>query len=250
MNRTRYSMIEIGVQELSIASPCPYAHRCRVLGLTITDLTGLFHAVLALQHYAQAPELHEDTMFAIQASGACFTARPLSLASIFRCLVHYANGYGETRSRLYDRIAEPDWRLSIEATELFAIVLSPIYPKTHHRYTEDSSLFLFQPEVLFTRFGITTGSRRATVSEAVRRRFELSGRPYCSAHVRGVPKALRMVLTSDGTGVKWWKCPLPEPVGPLWPPEGSAAYSPDQEGQPYSTAIVEHGGRTLRDQYR
>jgi hypothetical protein len=254
MSRIRYSIVEQGLQDLDIVSPCPYARRGRLLGVTITDPNRLFHAALALQHYARATDVHEEVMFAVRISGAIIADGPLSLAGVFRYLVHYANGPGESRSRLYDRLTDPGWRLSIGPTELFAIVLSPTYPNTHHRYTEDSSLFLFQPEALFTHFGITTGSRRATVSEAVSRRFERSGRPYRSAHVQGVPKALRIVLTLAGTGVEWWKCPLPAAVESLpkhLPPrEGSAAYFPPQEDRPYSTATVEHGGRTLQDQYR
>jgi hypothetical protein len=191
-------------------SPCPYAPRSvTTLGLSVTDVLSLRCAATLLQQYSRAIDLHETTMFAVQFATEVVPGGLRTLASLFRYIVHHANSTEGGRNQLYANILEPSWRLTVEDAKLFAIALSPLYPITHHRYTESESLLLFQPESLFTRFGITSGPSRIALSQTVAERFSRAGRPYISAHPHGVPKSLRIILTVGDVGIEWWKLPFP-----------------------------------------
>jgi FPC/CPF motif-containing protein YcgG len=148
-------------------------------------------------------------MFAVQVDLEATPDGVRSLASLFRYLVHYANSTRIARKTLYADILSPSWRLKVEGATLFAIALSPVYPATHHRHTEPASLLLFQPERLFTSFGITSSPARPAISRAVAKRFAQAGRPYSSAHLSGTPKSLRTVRTVEDNAVEWWTSPFP-----------------------------------------
>lgn len=202
----------IDVSDHLAVSPCPYARHdlANTLGLTLTTPDKLPYAARILRRYSQQPGLHSSSVFIVNLDIAGFPESIPSLAAIFRYLVHSANSTQFARNRLYSGILEPQWRLTIENAAFFAIVLSPLYPATHHRYTRPTSLFLFQPESLFTALGVTTGPSRFRLSRAVEKRFSTAGRPYASAHKKNTPKSQRIVLTDEGEPIAWWRLSLPE----------------------------------------
>jgi YqcI/YcgG family len=200
----------INITSHSAASLCPYArHKMLTVGMVLNSSVKLPYAAELLRKYSRASGLHSSSMFAIELDTANSPEGVGSLARVFRYLVHNANSTSSGRYNLYMNILEPSWRLTIEDTAFFAIILSPLYPATHHRYTEPSSLILFQPESLFTALGITNGPSRSRLSQVVSRQFASAGRPYTSAHMRNVPKSLRVVLANDGDPIEWWKLPFP-----------------------------------------
>jgi hypothetical protein len=208
MSSTPLPVVDLG-RHLAV-SLCPYArHGVVTHGLTLTEISELPCAARLLQQYARDTALHGSSMFAVQVDPKATPDGVHSLASLFRYLVHYANSTRTAREKLYADILSPSWRLTIEGATFFAIALSPIYPAAHHRYTEPMSLFLFQPENLFTSFGITNSPARPALSQAVAKRFALAGRPYASAHLRGVPKSLRTILTVEANAIAWWTSPFP-----------------------------------------
>lgn len=191
-------------------SPCPYAghNLTKTFGLALTLPDGLPRAARVLRRYSRQTDLHNSSIFAISVEMPKSSNNILSLASIFHYLVYSANSTQLGRNQLYADIREPQWRLMIENTAFFAIVLSPLYPTTHHRHIEPTSLLLFQPESIFTAFGITTGPSRFHLSRAIEARFRNAGRPYASTHKRNVPKSQRIVLTNEGAPISWWRLPL------------------------------------------
>jgi hypothetical protein len=192
-------------------SPCPYARRnVLTLGLTLTAKSELDRAAWLLREYARNLAQYGPSMFGVQVSDRLVPQGLHSLAGFFRYIVHCANSSDERRANLYKDILSPHWRLTVDEIPLFALALSPSYPPSHHRYTEPVSLLLFQPEDLFTVFGISNGPSRAALSKGVAQRFRHSGRPYVSAHARGVPKSLRIVLTVEDDPITWWSLPLPD----------------------------------------
>lgn len=192
-------------------SPCPFARRnALTLGLTLTTKSELDLAAWLLREYARNLAQYGPSMFAVQVSDCLAPQGLLSLAGLFRYIVHCANSSDELRENLYKDILSPHWRLNVEEVPLFALALSPTYPLSHHRHTEPFSLLLFQPEDLFTEFGISNGPSRDALSKGVAQRFRHSGRPYVSAHARGVPKSLRIVLTIEDDPITWWSLPLPD----------------------------------------
>jgi hypothetical protein len=208
MHSTQLPVIDL--EPHSAVSPCPYARRkITTVGMTLTTEAALPRAASLLRSYSRNLGLHDASMFAIQVCAELIPRGMSSLASLFHYLVHDANSTQLGRDNLYANILEPTWRLNVEGTALFAVILSPLYPITHHRYTEPLSLILFQPENLFTALGITNGPSRSTLSQAVANRFARAGRPYTSAHLRGIPKSLRIVLKPDGHPIEWWRLPLP-----------------------------------------
>jgi hypothetical protein len=220
-------------------SPCPYAQRkVLTLGLTLAAESELNHAARLLREYARNLARYGPSMFGVQITDGLLPQGLRSLAGLFRYIVHYANSSDEHRATIYKDILSPHWRLTVEGVSLFALALSPSYPSSHHRHTEPISLLLFQPEDLFTTFGISHGPSRSALSKGVAQRFRYSGRPYVSAHARGVPKSLRIVLTVDDDPIIWWSLPLPD-VGTVNEPRSAG-------NQRDSTATVVHEDRTLQ----
>lgn len=188
-------------------TPCPFAGRGSYVGLTVRRASDLPKAVVALRIFSLRQEFHRSHMFALAVNPAVHSDSIPELGALFRHIVHNANDGPAPRAQLYAQVESTNWRLHINGRPMFALVLSPCYSTSHPRKSTMSTLLLFQPEVLFDNLGITTNKQRQRYTETSARSFHRAGREYHHAHALGIPKAFRVVLDHNGSGIRWWLSP-------------------------------------------
>lgn len=115
-------------------------------------------------------------------------------------------------TQLYDGIETSRWEYTIATHDFFPFVLSPVYSLDHPRHLAwRQPVLLLQPEVSFTRHGISSSSPgRASVSTLIESSFHEAGKRYYAAITRDFPKAFRVVkpLRETDAPVRWWETTL------------------------------------------
>lgn len=185
-------------------SACPFEKMASIAALSL-DRQNPKMAGLMLRAFAAHSARGTNSVLVISAPKSPIMESPEAIASYFKDVVRESVGSKKLWSEMVKDVEQQEWRLRIKSVPFFALSLSPCYKKTHPRYHPANRVLVFQPEDLFTEFGITTGLQRLKNTMAAEESFRRAGQGYFDHHTRGTPKAYRFVLDHEGKGLPWWE---------------------------------------------
>lgn len=188
-----------GVEAELLHTPCPYARSASYVACHVAGGRDVPRARDLLTAFAQDVSLHRTHAFLVAvAPHLCpdVASFALTIRSLLSPPLCELRGPGAGAEQQPIRLCGADF---------FVLALAPWYSHEHSRRSQSLTLLLFQPEELFTSFGIASGPQRYQVTARVRRHFEQAGRSFPDFHGRSVPKPLRLLVAPDGKGVPWWE---------------------------------------------
>jgi YqcI/YcgG family len=185
-------------------SACPFEKLASVTAVKL-DRTNPKSAGLMLRAFAEQAASSTDSILVISSPKSPSLESPEVIASYFNDVVRESLGSKRLWADMVKDVEQQGWRLRIKNVPFFALALSPCYRKSHPRHHPVDRVLVFQPEGVFTAFGITTGLQRAKNTAAAKDSFRKAGQDYFDHHTRGTPKAYRFVLDHGGEGLPWWE---------------------------------------------
>jgi hypothetical protein len=208
--------------DIRSATPCPFAPKAKLWGVSIWDerlndssvcarVPATLQANLTdrMRMFARAADLEGLDALVVMGPSVSPQQRSASLdltsewfAEVFRTL----RDADSESSEPWDVRLEPGWQLSFEGCRMFVAVFSPEYDLNHPRHSPHHLFAFFQPESSFERWRV--GSSFPTSVErkrSIRAAFSESGKGYDASLVDRRIEALLYVLPNGHHMPQWWK---------------------------------------------
>ena len=195
---------------------CPYAEAAQVVfgpeaSRGVSPVAQAKKCADQLQRVLSGPKATKFDMFVIELREIeAVKSIPTLAAALRQTLEVFARRGPEAQQDPFSGILSPTWDFVFCGQRFFVPVFAPLYPQSHPRSSQarDSAFILMQPDICFTRKGISSKSPgRANVSQEVMRHFVERGFSYDLRLVTHPLKAARYVkpMEAGQDPVKWWE---------------------------------------------